>query len=102
MQNADALAKAFSGLTPLPQALFRQFKHVTTHAVSSAPVADDTPNYPVLLFLEGAIGFRQMNTFQVEALVSRGYIVVGLDQLYTPAAVVFPMGARWARCRWRR
>ena len=92
VQDADALAKAFSRLTPLPQALFRQFKHVTTHAVSSAPVADDRPNYPVLLFLQGAIGFRQMNTFQVEALVSQGYIVVAFDQPYTAATVVFPDG----------
>ena len=92
VQDADALAKAFSRLTPLPQALFRQFKNVTTHAVPSAPVADGRPAYPVLLFLEGAIGFRQMNTFQVEALVSHGYIVVAIDQPYTAATVVFPNG----------
>jgi predicted dienelactone hydrolase len=92
VQDGDELAKAFSRLTPLPQALFRQFKHVTTHAVSSAPVADGRPNYPVLLFLQGAIGFRQMNTFQAEALVSQGYIVVALDQPYTAATVVFPDG----------
>lgn len=92
VQDGDALAKAFSRLTPLPQALFRQFRHVTTHAVPLAPVADDRPNYPVLLFLEGAIGFRQMNTFQVEALVSHGYIVVAIDQPYTAATVVFPDG----------
>ena len=92
VQDGDALAKAFSRLTPLPQALFRQFKHLTTHAVRLAPVADDRPNYPVLLFLEGAIGFRQMNTFQVEALVSHGYIVVAIDQPYTAATVVFPDG----------
>ena len=92
VQDADALAKAFSRLTPLPQALFRQFKNVTTHAVPSAPVADGRPAYPVLLFLEGAIGFRQMNTFQVEALVSQGYIVVAIDQPYTAATVVFPNG----------
>ena len=35
VQDADALAKAFSRLTPLPQALFRQFKYVTTHAIPS-------------------------------------------------------------------
>ena len=92
VQDGEALAKAFSRLTPLPQALFRQLKHVTTHAVPSAPVADGRPNYPVLLFLQGAIGFRQMNTFQVEALVSQGYIVVAIDQPYTAAVVVFPDG----------
>ena len=92
VQDADALAKAFSRLTPLPQALFRQFKYVTTHAIPSAPMADDRPNYPVLIFLEGAIGFRQMNTFQVEELVSHGYIVAAIDQPYTAASIVFPDG----------
>ena len=92
VQNADALANAFARLTPLPKALFRQLEYVTTHAILSAPVADDRPNYPVLIFLEGAMGFRQMNTFQVEALVSHGYIVVAIDQPYTAAVVVFPDG----------
>jgi Platelet-activating factor acetylhydrolase, isoform II len=92
VQDAAALAKAFSRLTPLPQALFTQFKFVTTHAIPSAPMADNRPNYPVLIFLEGAIGFRQMNTFQVEELVSHGYIVAAIDQPYTAASIVFPDG----------
>ena len=92
VQDASALANALSRLKNLPAVLFRQFKHVTTHAVAGSPVADDKPSYPVLIFLEGAIGFRQMNTFQVEALVSQGYIVAALDQPYTAAVVVFPNG----------
>jgi predicted dienelactone hydrolase len=58
----------------------------------SAPAAVDRPRYPVLLFLEGATGFRQMNTFQVEHLVAHGYIVVAIDQPGAAAAVVFPDG----------
>ena len=46
----------------------------------------------MLLFLEGATGFRQMNAFQVEHLVSHGYIVVAIDQPGAAAAVVFPDG----------
>ena len=92
VQNASALAKALARLKNLPTAVFRQFKYVTTHAVPGAHVADEKPNYPVLIFLEGAIGFRQMNTFQVEALVSQGYIVAAIDQPHTAAVVVFPDG----------
>ncbi|MEP7289091.1 MAG: carboxylic ester hydrolase, partial [Chloroflexota bacterium] len=44
------------------------------------------------IFLTGLNGFRQSNTFQVEELVSHGYIVVGIDQPYAAAAVVFPDG----------
>ena len=90
VQHADALANALSRLKNLPAALFGQFKYVATHAIPGASVADEKPNYPVLIFLEGAFGFRQMNTFQVEALVSEGYIVVAIDQPYTAAVIVFP------------
>jgi alpha-beta hydrolase superfamily lysophospholipase len=50
----------------------------------------------VLLFLEGATGFRQMNTFQVEELVSHGYVVAAIDQPGAAAAVVFPDGRQAA------
>ena len=72
VQNAHALANALSQLNNLPSALFGQFKFVTTDAILGAPVADEKSSYPVLFFLQGATGFRQMNTFQVEALVSQG------------------------------
>jgi pimeloyl-ACP methyl ester carboxylesterase len=92
VQDANALSTALARLKHLPEFFFAQFKYVTTNAIASAPVADDKPNYPVLIFLEGAIGFRQMNTFQVEELVSHGYIVAAIDQPYTAASVVFPDG----------
>jgi len=92
VQGANALASALAGLKNFPAFIFGQLKYVTTNAIPSAPVADDKPNYPVLIFLEGAIGFRQMNTFQVEELVSHGYIVAAIDQPYTAASVVFPDG----------
>ena len=94
VQNANALAEALSQLKNLPSALFGRFKYVTTHAMSGVPMANENPNYPVLIFLEGAIGFRQMNTFQVEALVSQGYIVAAIDQPHTAAVVVFPDGRK--------
>ena len=92
MQEAAPLTAALARLKSVPELAFEQLKYVTTNAIPSAPVADDKPNFPVLIFLEGAKGFRQMNTFQVEELVSQGYIVVALDQPYTAASVVFPDG----------
>jgi pimeloyl-ACP methyl ester carboxylesterase len=83
----------------VPGFTFDYFQDVTTHAIPSAPVADDNPRYPVLIFLTGITGYRQSNTFQVEELVSHGYIVVGIDQPYA-AAVVFPDGHQilgWTR-----
>ena len=76
--------------------LFGNLKYITTNAIPSAPVADNEASYPVLIFLEGTTGFRQMNTYQVEELVSHGYIVVAIDQPYSAAAVVFPDGRKVA------
>jgi predicted dienelactone hydrolase len=92
MPDAAAVTAAFARIHSKPAFMFGHFKYVTTNAMSSVPAAGDKPTYPVLLFLEGATGFRQMNTFQVEHLVSHGYIVVALDQPGAAAVVVFPDG----------
>jgi hypothetical protein len=92
VQDADALAADLARVFHLPGFTFGHLKYITSDAISSAPVADDEPSYPVLIFLEGVTGFRQMNTFQVEELVSHGYIVAAIDQPYTAGYVVFPDG----------
>jgi len=92
IQDADAVTPALARLTHLPGFLFTHFKYVTTNAVASAPMADDTSSYPVLIFLSGLDGFRAVNTFQIENLVSHGYIVVGLDQPGAVAMVRVPDG----------
>jgi len=100
VQDASALSSSLASAIHLPGFTFDYLRYVTTHAIPSAPVATDEPSYPVLIFLTGITGFRQSNTFQVEALVSHGYIVVGIDQPYAAATVVFPDGHQilgWTR-----
>jgi dienelactone hydrolase len=80
----------------LPEFTFRYLKYITTNVIPSAHVADDEPSFPVLIFLEGFTGVRQQNTFQVEELVSHGYIVAAIDQPDVAAAVVFPDGRQVA------
>jgi hypothetical protein len=98
VQGAGAISSAAThalssgGLVHLPGFFFDHFKYVSTNAIPSASMATDKPSYPVLVYLTGLDGFRQVSTFQVENLVSHGYIVVGLDQPYTAASVVFPDG----------
>jgi hypothetical protein len=94
LSSAATRAVSSAGVLHLPGFLFAHFKYVATHAIPSAPLAVDKPSYPVLIYLTGVEGFRQINTFQVEQLVSHGFIVVGLDQSYTAALVVFPDGHR--------
>jgi predicted dienelactone hydrolase len=91
-QNAERLFPGFS-LT-VPSFPFTHLKYITTNAIPSAPVAQDESSYPVLIFIEGLNGLRQMNTFQVEELVSHGYIVAAIDQPYAATEVVFPDGRR--------
>lgn len=92
VQDAVDLSPALAGLEHLPPFAFDHLGDVPTHAIPSAPIATDRPIYPVLIYLTGLGGFRQVSTFQVEELVSHGYVVVGIDQPYAAAAVVFPDG----------
>lgn len=100
VQDASALSSALARAVHLPGFTFDSLQEVATHAIPSAPIANDALNYPVLIFLTGITGYRQSNTFQVENLVSHGYIVVGIDQPYAAATVVFPDGHQilgWTR-----
>lgn len=102
VSDADALSSAEARNLHLPGFIFDYWGSVPTDATPFAPMAADQTRYPVLIFLEGLSGFRQMNTFQVDELVSHGYIVVGLDQPYAAASVVFPDGRQmtgWTRDR---
>ena len=92
LQDSDAVMTAVAQLHNLPDFSLHHLEYVTTNGADAAPVADDKPDYPVLIFLEGLTGYRQMNTFQVEELVSHGYIVVGIDQPGAAASVIFPDG----------
>jgi hypothetical protein len=96
VQDASALSAAESRMIHLPAFALTHFSSVTTNAVPAAPMAHDEPDYPVLIYLTGFSGFRQVSTFQVEELVSHGYVVIGLDQPYAAASVVFPDGRQVA------
>lgn len=95
-QDGRALASALSRLHHIPAFVFANLSTFTTNAIPFARVSDKEPRYPVLVFLEGLAGIRQMNTFQVEELVSQGYVVVAVDQPFTAALVVFPDGRQAA------
>ena len=92
IEDVEHVAPALARLFHLPPFFLSHFRYVTTHAVDAAPVASGEKRYPVLIFLSGLGGFRQSNMAQVEALVSHGYVVVGLDQPGASALVRFPDG----------
>ena len=92
VENANAVTPVLSRLLHLPPFFFSYLKYVRTHAVASAPVASSRQMYPVLIYLTGLGGFPSASMFQIQDLVSHGYIVVGLDQPDAAGAVRLPDG----------
>lgn len=92
IQHADTWAVDTARVLGFPRFMFSHFKYVTTNAVIAAPMATNLPRYPVLIYQTGLDGFRSASTFQIEELVSHGYVVVGLDQPGVAASVTFPDG----------
>jgi predicted dienelactone hydrolase len=93
MPDGSVLAPV-ARLLHLPGWVFTHLNYDMTNAMPSAPMADGTDVFPVLIFSHGRGGVRQHNTFQVEELVSHGYIVVAIDHPYTAAGVDIPDGRR--------
>ncbi|MCX2951395.1 alpha/beta hydrolase family protein [Lentzea sp. NEAU-D7] len=89
--DAEVLAP-LAKLLELPRFLLRPLEHVSTNAVPCAPVAGVGQSFPVLIFSPGRGGYRQHNTWQVEELVSRGYVVAAIDHPHAAAGVRFPDG----------
>lgn len=92
IQDADAITPYMAQVLRVPAFLLSHFRYVTTHAVAGATIVPAPPTFPVLIYLTGLGGGRQLSMFQIEALVAQGYIVVGLDQPGAAAAVRFPDG----------
>jgi predicted dienelactone hydrolase len=81
-----------SKLLKLPSFTLDHLKYAHTNAIPSAPAADDKHDFPILIFSHGRGGYRQHNTWQIEELVSQGYIVVAIDHTYAASGVAFSDG----------
>jgi dienelactone hydrolase len=93
MPDADAVGAALARFLGVAASTLSPLGDMTTNAVTLAPVADGERAFPVVIVLVGIKGsYRQLQTFQVEELVSHGYVVAALDQPSSVAMVVFPDG----------
>jgi len=92
IENVDVMAPAIADLLGLPVFSLDHLRYVYGYANLNAPLSDDMPQYPILLFSHGWSGFRAQNTFQVEELASHGYIIAAPDHTYGAIASVFPDG----------
>ncbi|WP_163858592.1 alpha/beta hydrolase family protein [Paenibacillus elgii] len=84
----SALSREFG----LPEFVLSYLDLVKTNSIIQAPLSDAEASYPVVLFSASNGGTRFQNTFQVEGLASRGYIVVGIEHTHHTIATVFSDG----------
>jgi dienelactone hydrolase len=66
--------------------------NVRAHAVSSAPIAESEPAFPVLILSTGYGGVPADYTVLAEDLASHGYMVAGIANTWSAPVVVFPDG----------
>jgi hypothetical protein len=65
---------------------------VKTHSVLNSPIANNTEQFPVLIFSHGYGSEFSANQTQMEELASHGYIVFSINHTYEALATVFPDG----------
>lgn len=89
----ELLEAAYASFTGLPEQLFQNIRFVKTHAIQNAALASDQPRFPVVLFSHGPLSAnRSQSVFQMEALASRGFIVVAIDHTGYASTTIFPDG----------
>ena len=91
--EATKVSEAISELLHIPKALLYPLQFKRSNALVKAPVNKEKAQYPVLLYLTGLYGHRCINTFQIQELVSQGYIVVGIECPIAVALATFPDGS---------
>jgi len=68
--TANAVMAVTAQIHSWPNFALQSVNYVTSHAMKSVLVTNDRPSYPVLIYLEGLTGYRELTTFQDEELVS--------------------------------
>jgi hypothetical protein len=89
-EDWDVVAPAVSDLMGFPGWFLSHTGYTLSHAHSSASVAPGT--FPVVVYSHGWTGFRTNAIYQIENLVSNGFIVVAIDHTYIAATIQFPGG----------
>lgn len=92
IQNAETFTPALAELFGYSKFFFTHLKYVKSNAIPNAEISIAEDKFPILIYHTGTNGCRQLNTFQIQELVSQGYIVVGIDNPGAVALVQFPDG----------
>ena len=76
----------------LPTWIVSRMDKIKTHSSKKAPISNEYEKYPVIIYLHGHTGFRQMNTSINEDLVSKGFIVVAIESPIISTMTLFDDG----------
>ena len=71
---------------------FNYLHEIPTNTYADVPLSEARTSYPLILFSPGNHSTRFQSMVQISHLVSKGYIVIGVDHPYTSGAVIFPDG----------
>jgi dienelactone hydrolase len=92
VDHVDIFGPAIARVLHLPSFFLDHLKYARTDSYLDAPVSNAQATYPLLLFSHGWTGFRAQNTYQIQELVSHGYIVAAVQHTYGAVVTVFPDG----------
>lgn len=86
----DAVGPRLARRLGFPGFFLSHADEVPGHAYPDAPALSG--RLPVVVYVHGWTGFRNVAVNQMEALASRGFIVLAADHTYASVASVFPNG----------
>ncbi len=92
LAGGKMVGRAMAAWRQFPGFLLDQTALAYTHTYAGAPISDHQAIYRVIVYVHGWGGFRNINQDQIEALVSRGYVVVSADHTYGALVTRFPDG----------
>ena len=77
----------------LPRFLIKHIQDVQSNSYANSSLKNSDMLYPMVIFSHGLGGYKTQNTIAIEALVSKGYIVISADHTYDANITVFEDGS---------
>jgi predicted dienelactone hydrolase len=92
MDSADLFAPYLADFINMPPWFLDHLAYAKTSSYLNAPPETENGPYPLIFFSHGWNGFKEQNTFQMQELASRGYVVVSIQHTYGAILTAFPDG----------
>lgn len=92
MDRLDIVGPTVARYLRLPSFILDHASYAQTNSYQDAPLAHPDTPYPIVIYSHGWNGFRTINMNQLEALASRGFVVVAIDHTYGAMVTVFDDG----------